>query len=125
MAPESVTFAHQRAMLLDQRASMYFMEAQTMAKPFLQAPYGHWSRYTRGAWSGCQYLGHDVWRACGTIEVQENDSPQSLYWEVYFLPDDQKPLFIRVGKATSGDYIEALKQAAGISTKEKGAALGK
>jgi hypothetical protein len=125
MAPEPVTFSHQRAMLWDQRASMYFMEAQVMAKPFLQAPSGHWSRYTRGSWSGCQNLGNNVWRACGTIEVQASDSRQSLFWEVFFLPDDQKPIFIRVGKATSGDYIEALKQAAGMPTKEKGAGLEK
>jgi hypothetical protein len=125
VAPKPQTPLEMRNMLVGHLSVLHFMDAEIMAHPLFPDPDARWSHFRREAGSDCNPIGNNVWHARGSVVLPKDDSEQTFFWEVYFVPEDRKPIYIRVGDVKFGDSSAALRLAGVSESNRKGVIDGK
>jgi len=86
----------------------YFIEAESLVKPLIQAPVEKWSRQFYDANTGCIEIGNGVWYACGMVDTTPSRGlTVHQPWVIYFVAETATPLFSKVGDMESGDLTQA------------------
>jgi hypothetical protein len=89
--PDEVLAAHE--------SGLYYIEAETLARPLLPAPSARWSHLVLDEGTGCRPIANGIWQAAGTVAFEGKTIP----WEIFFVPEKQTLIFAKVGERQSGD----------------------
>jgi surface polysaccharide O-acyltransferase-like enzyme len=93
-------------------SSLYYIEGESLSKKQFPVASARWSHFELDPDTFCAEGKNGVWYARGTYEMsQYSPTTGNSTWEILFLPEADKPLYIRVGNNQAGNLQAACLEA--------------
>ena len=111
LAPDRKAPEEQRMIITAHQAMVHFEEGEDLARQLLSDPSAQWSHYITDRTSSCVPLGNGIWFSKGTVQVHQEGEPNTVPWQICFIPGGSEVLFGTIGNSQWGDLQSTMQMA--------------